>query len=317
MTETRVQLGRTDLMVSPICFGCWQMGQTLWGRIPEEDLTVAVRKSIELGINFFDTADAYGDGTAEEILGRALKGIPRDSYVVATKLYHHWLPERNNARQPNLSYDYIIWECEQCLRRLGLETIDLLQSHAFDVFTHPEETARAFETLKQQGKIRYAGCSNYNVEQLRTALRFGRMDTFQPLYSLLTPQAEQDLLPLCMAEGIGVLAYSPLYRGLLCGKFTGDETFDDVRKGDPWFTGEKFKQTAQRVQRLGPIAKEYGLTITQLVLAATVAHPAITCAIVGIKNEKQMREAVGAIGKEISRWDYYQVRKALVSERWP
>ena len=313
MTKERVQLGRTSLMVSPICFGCWQMGQTFWGPVPEEDLRAAVRKALDLGINFFDTADAYGDGLGEEILGRALKGVPRESYIVATKVYHHWLPERNNARHPDLSYDYMIWECEQSLRRLGIDTIDLYQAHAFDVLTHPEETARAFEALKQQGKIRYAGCSNYNLEELRVALRFGRMDTCQPHYNLLKREAEEDLFPLCMAEGIGVLAYSPLHHGLLCGKFTGDETFTDFRADHPMFQGDEFKKNVERVNRLRPIASESGLTVTQLVVAATLAHPAVTCAIVGIKNSAQIEDAAGAMGKAISRWDYYQIRKALTA----
>jgi aryl-alcohol dehydrogenase-like predicted oxidoreductase len=317
MTAEYVQLGRTSLRVSLICFGCWQMGQTFWGLVPEKDLAAAVHKALDLGINLFDTADAYGDGLAEEILGRALKGVPRESYILATKVYHHCLPERNNARHPDLSYEYIIWECDQSLRRLGVETIDLYQAHAFDVLTHPEETARAFEVLKQRGKIRYAGCSNYSVEQLRAALRFGRMDTLQPHYNLLTRDAEEDLFPFCMAEGIGVLAYSPLQHGLLCGKFAGNETFTDFRAGHPMFRGDEFRKNVARVNRLRPIAAEYGLTITQLVLTATFAHPAVTCAIVGIKNSAQIEEAAGAMGKSISRWDYYQIRDALTVEMWP
>jgi len=317
MAKERVQLGNTALMVSPVCFGCWQMGQTFWGTVPEEDLVAAVHKALDVGINFFDNADAYGDGLAEEILGRALKGIPRENFVVATKACHHWLPERNNQRVPDLSYDYLIWECEQSLRRLGLETIDLYQAHAFEVFTHPEETARAFEVLKQQGKIRYAGCSNYNVEQLRAALRFGRMDTVQPRYNLLCREAEDELFPFCMAEGIGVLAFSTLQYGLLTGKFQGDETFDDLRKTHPMFQGEEFKKNVNRVNRLRPIAEANGMTVTQQVIAATLAHPAVTCALVGVKSPKNIEEAAGAMGKNVSRWDYYQIRKALTSDVWP
>ncbi|MFH1741766.1 MAG: aldo/keto reductase [bacterium] len=314
MPNERVQLGRTSLMVSPVCFGCWQMGQTFWGRIPEDDLIAAVHKALDLGVNFFDTADAYGNGEAEEILGRALTGISRESYIVATKACNRWLPERDNARVSDLSYDYLIWECEQSLRRLGVETIDLYQAHAPDVLTHPEETARAFETLKQQGKIRYAGCSNYNVEQLRAALRFGRMDTLQPCYNLLVRKAEEDLFPLCMAEGIGVLAYSTLQYGLLTGKFTGKETFTDLRAGHPMFQGDEFKKNVERVNRIRPIAEENGLTVPQQVIVASLAHPAVTCAIVGIKNSRHIEEAAGAMGKTISRWDYYQIRKALTAE---
>ncbi len=310
MVEERVRLGRTSLMVSPICFGCWQMGQTFWGRVPEEDLIAAVRRALELGINFFDTADAYGNGTAERILGRALKGFHRDSFIVATKVYHHWY-EDDRPRHPDLSYDYIIWECEQSLRRLGLDYIDLYQAHAFDVLTHPEETARAFEKLKEDGKIRYAGCSNYNAEQLRAALKFGRMDTLQPRYNLLQREAEETLFPLCMAEGIGVLTYSSLAMGLLTGKFTGKETFSDVRANVPLFQGENFRRNVEKVNRLKPIAEEFGVTVTQLVLRTTLSHPAVTSAIVGIKRPEQIEDAAGAIGWALSRQDYYRIREAL------
>ncbi len=307
--KNRVKMGRTSLLVSPICFGCWQMGQTYWGKVPEEDLVASVRRALELGVNFFDTADAYGNGTAEEILGRALKGHDRESFVVATKVCHHWYDDAPRTR--DLSYDYILWECDQSLRRLGIDYIDLYQAHAFDVLTHPQETAKAFEWLKEEGKIRFAGCSNYTTQQLRMALEFGRMDTIQPRYNLLQTEAEEALFPLCLSEEIGVLTYSSLAMGLLTGKFTGEETFSDVRANNPLFQGDSFHRNVGKVDGLKPIAAKLGVSVTQLALRATISHPAVTSAIVGIKRPEQIEDAAGAMDFELSRQEYYGVRDAL------
>ena len=309
MLEERVRLGRTDLMVTPICFGCWQMGQTFWGRVPEDDLVASVAKAMEIGINFYDTADAYGNGTAEEILGRGLKGFDRDSFIVATKVYHHWHDDA--PRHPDLSHDYIKEECNQSLKRLGLDYLDLYQAHAFDVLTHPRETLEAFQELRDEGLIRYFGCSNFNAERLRTALRFGRMDSIQPRYNLLQREAEEELFPLCLAEEVGVLTYSSLAMGLLTGKFTGEETFDDVRSQNPIFQGEAFRKNAERVSKLGAMADELDVSVTQLVLRTTVMHPAVTSAIVGIKRPEHIEDAAGIQDLSLSRQEYYRVRDLL------
>ncbi len=307
----RVRLGRTNLMVSPICFGCWQMGGTYWGQLPEDDLKAAVRRAVELGVNFFDTADAYGNGHGEEVLGEALEGVPRDRVVIATKVYHRWYDEPDSPRHPDLSYDYIIWECEQSLRRLKTDHIDLYQAHSFEVMTHPAETARAFDKLLKDGKIRAVGCSNFTTEQVRAFLRFSKLHTCQPRYNLLQRDIEKDLLPLCLAEDVGVLTWGSLRYGLLSGKYTGTETFDDLRKGDPDFVGETFKKNVEKVNRLKPIAESLGKTVTQLVLRATLEHPAITCVIVGCKRPSQIEDTVGATDWRLSLRDAYRVRDAL------
>lgn len=307
----RIKLGRTDLQVSPICFGCWQMGGNYWGPVDEATLTAAVHRAVELGINFFDTADAYGDGLAEEILARALKSVNRDDVVIATKVYHHWLGERGSRRVGDLSYDYILRECDASLKRLGIDRIDLYQAHTVDVFTPIDETARAFEKLKQMGKIRYFGLSNFSAEQLRAALVCGSFDTLQPKYNMLFRQIEQDVLPLCMTEDIGVLTYSSLYYGLLTGKYTGTETFDDVRSRAADFQGERFKKNVERVDRLKPIAADLGRTVTQLSLRFILDHPGIHCAIVGIKTPAQIEEAAGTAGWKLSREDYYLIRNTF------
>ena len=302
----KVTLGSTGLEVTPICYGCWQMGQELWGKQPADKLIEAVHAAVDVGVNFFDNADAYGDGEAERILGRALGDIGRDKVVVATKVYHHFYEDGH--RHPDLSGKYILRACEASLKRLGLDYVDLYQVHAYDQFTPLAETAGALDKLKRAGKIRAYGASNFTVEQLRAARSFGEFETIQPYYNLLEPDAERDLLPYCMAENVGVLVYSPLLRGLLTGKFKGDETFDDLRGGDSRFKGEEFKNLIARVANLRPMAEATGCTVTQLSLAATFAHPAIHCAIVGIKNADQIREAAGAADVELTREEYHRIR---------
>ncbi len=306
-----ISLGHTDLKVSRVCFGCWQMARNqFWPEVDEGTMRQAALRAMDVGVNFFDTADAYGDGFAEELLGRILKGVPRDRFVLADKVYHHWLGPPGSPRVGDLSRDYIVWECEQSLRRLGLEHMDLYQAHTFDVMTHPEETARAFEKLKKDGKIRWYGVSNFNVEQLRCFRGFGNYDTVQPRYNLLDRSAEQDLFPYCMAHGLGVMTYSSLMYGLLTGKFTGSETFTDVRANTVAFQGEEFKRNVEKVNRLRPIAERLDKSIAQLAIRFILEHPVNACAIVGIKNTRQIEEAAGALGWRLSREDYYAVRTA-------
>ena len=306
----KVTFGATGLQVTPICFGGWQMGQTFWGKVPEKDLSEAVHVALEVGVNFFDTADAYGDGEGECILGRALKGTVRDRFVIATKVYHHFYPDGH--RHPDLSAQYVLAECEASLRRLQLDYLDLYLCHAFELSTPLQETAGAMEKLVRQGKVRAWGVSNFTLEQLRAMGTVGRVSAVQPYYNLLEADIEKDLLPYCQVEGLGVMVFSPLLRGLLTGKFKGTETFTDLRERDKRFQGETFRSLIAKVQKLRPIAQAKGCTVTQLSLAATIAHPAIQCAIVGIKNAEQVREAAGAADVPLTREEYYKVRSALV-----
>jgi aryl-alcohol dehydrogenase-like predicted oxidoreductase len=310
-STNRVRLGRTELQVSPICFGTWQLSFRFWGQIDPKPIITAARRAHELGVNFYDTADAYGEGLAEEVLGEALAELPRDQIVIATKVYWRF-PEGGGDRYPDLSQDHILSACDASLRRLKLDYIDLYQCHAFDPVTRAEEIVSAMERLKQSGKVRAYGTSNWTVEQLRYAAQAGgSFASVQPPYSLLRRDIEADVLPFCAANDIGVLVYSPLQLGLLTGKYKGDERFEDVRAKRAEFQGQRFATICDRVAKLKPIAQKYELTTVQLVLAATLMHPAITCAIVGIKRLEHIEEAAGAMGKSISRHDYYQVRDLL------
>ena len=305
----RVRLGRTELQVSPICYGTWQLSPAFWGHGPEEKFIAAIKHAFDVGINFYDTADAYGNGLAEEVLGKALATMPRDKVIVATKCYWHFFPD--GRRFPDLSPEYIAEACDNSLRRMKQSYIDLYQCHAWDPLTSVPDVVNALEKLVKQGKIRHYGTSNWTVEQMRWGNQVGKFATAQPLYSLLKRGIEPDVLPYCQASDTGTLVYSSLAKGLLTGKYKGDEKFDDLRKNDPDFQGDRFKMIAGKLAEVGKIAEKHGLTTTQCVLAVTLMHPGITSAIVGVKEAKQIEESAGAMGKTVPREDANKVRSLL------
>lgn len=311
--STRVTFGATGLSVSPICFGTWQLSPRFWGAQPEEAMLAAMAAAFDGGINFFDTADAYGDGLAETVLGKFLAGVPRDEVVVATKVFNHFNPDA--SRYPDLSPAHVVERCEASLRRLGVETIDVYLLHFYDQLTPLSAITETLDKLTAQGKIRHYGASNFTTEQLRAARAFGAYDAIQPPYSLLDPGIENDLLPYCQAANVGVMTYSTMHKGLLGGKYTGEEAFTDFRRHHPDFQGERFRAIAAAVRGLQPMADGYGLTVYQLILAATLMHPAIQVGVIGCKTAAQTREAAGALGKTISRPDYWALRSALAVEQ--
>ena len=305
-----VTLGKTGLKVSRICFGTWQLSPSYWGEQPHRQIIDAMGCARELGINFIDTADAYGDGLSERVVGQALRELSREDFVVATKVFWHIGGE--DRRYPDLSPDYIARACEASLQRLQTDHIDLYQCHSFDPLVHPNQIVQAMEKLIRQGKIRACGTSNWTVEQMRLGEAAGQcLGSCQPHYSLMKTDIEKDVLPYCQRHGLGVLVYSPLHYGLLSGKYRGDETFADVRRRMGDFQGQRFKEVCDRVRQVGEVGQPYGLTTVQTVLRATLMHPAVHCAIVGIKDSDQIREAAGAVGAPLEREDYFQVRKLL------
>lgn len=309
MSKKTVTLGKSNLSVSRLAFGTWQLSPRFWGDVPKADIARAMRAAVDLGINFFDTADAYGDGLAETVLGETLKSVRRDAVVIATKVFNHYNPD--GTRYPDLSPAHIRERCEASLKRLQTEYIDLYLLHFYDQLTPLDVVAETMEDLRAQGKIRHYGVSNFQIEELRAAVAAGNFTVLQPPYSFLQLEAEQAIFPFCLANRIGVMVYSPLHKGLLTGKYKGTETFSDFRRHHPDFQGERFRMICQAVRSLEPVAARYGMSIYQLVLAATLAHPAIHCAVIGIKTEDQLREAVGALEKTIDRPDYFKIRQAL------
>lgn len=307
--DTRTRLGKTGLDVSPVCCGNWQ-ASPLWGETPDDELVATTREAYEAGINFFDTAPTYGDGRAEELLGKALADLPRADIIICTKAYCLIRPDGN--RVLDLSGPSLRKQCEASLARLRTDCIDLYLLHVFDPKADPRCQVAALEDLRKQGKIRAYGMSNHAVEQVRMALSFGGFSALQPLYSLLDTDAEADLLPLALSADLGVLAYSALARGLLTGKYSGEETFSDSRGRNPRFQGDAFRSTCEKVRSLEALAGKYELTIPQLVLAATLMHPAVQCVITGAKRPEQIRETAAAMGRAVEAEDYEAIREALL-----
>lgn len=274
-------LGKSDLKISSIIMGTWQAGKEMWTGIDDKQTTAAIRIAFESGITTFDTAEAYGKGHSERILGQAL-GDVRDRVVLATKVFAN-----------HLQFDQVIEACHRSLKNLHTDWIDLYQIHwpsgSFGGRKVPvEETMAAMNKLREQGKIRAIGVSNFSRAQLEEALRYGPIDSLQPPYSLFWRQVEKDAMPYCIDNNISILAYSSMAQGLLTGKFGSDHEFEkgDHRAKNRLFQAENFKRVHQALDRLRPMAEKLGVSMGQLALAWVVSHPG-TCAIAGARNSVQ------------------------------
>jgi len=306
------QLGKSSLRVSTVAFGCWQMGGRFWGKVDESETIAAVHKALDLGINFFDNADVYGLGHAEEVLAKAL-GDHRKDVIIATKVGWRWDESGNAAK--DLSSKHILEAVEASLRRLETDYIDLYQTHLPDPDTPVEETMEALQKCVESGKVRYIGVSNVTADILKEYLRFGRIESLQPPYNMLRREIETDLLPLCVEHQIGVIVYEPLARGLLTGKFTADTTFgdEDLRKNDKRFQGEEFLKNLAIVKKLKEIARANGKTVAQLAIAWVLSNPAVTAAICGVKHPSQIEESAGGAGWRLSNEELKTIDKILAS----
>ena len=291
------QLGRTKIEMSAIIFGGWQSGKSEWVGIDDDQTIAAHQAAFDSGITTFDTAEAYGEGHSEQILGQAL-GTKRDQIVIATKVFAN-----------HLKRDQVMEACERSLKNLGTDRIDLYQIHwpagTFGTEAVPiEETMGALTQLKEQGKIRAIGVSNFNRTQLQEAAQYGRIDSLQPPYSLFWRQVEGDAGPYCIDNKISIIAYSPLAQGLLTGKFKRGHTFEkgDNRAGNKLFSGENYERAQNALEKLRPLADKYGITVGQLSLAWLTAQPQ-TSAIVGARNSEQAIQNAAAGDVEIDEDD--------------
>lgn len=311
------KLGKNGPEISVIGFGSWAIGgggwASAWGNQDDEQSAESVRVALYNGINFFDTAAVYGLGHSEEVIGKALKG-DRDKVVLATKCGLVWDENQNISK--NGTYDSILREAEASLRRLGTDYIDLYQMHWPDTDANApaEETMRAMDKLVQDGKVRYVGVSNYNVSLLEASLSVRHVDSLQPPYSILRPAVEKEILPFCLENGIGVVAYSPLTSGLLSGNYTYDTKFsdDDWRSRNAAHTGEGLRKNVDRVEKLKVIASRFGMTMPQLAIAYDLSHPALTSALVGVRKPSHILSVLPAIDVTLDEATLAEIRKIAV-----
>ena len=310
----RRSLGESGLEVSSLALGTWAMSGHVptWGHVDDRESIDAIHQALDCGINLIDTAPIYGMGHSEEIVGKAIQGR-RDQVVLATKC-GLLFPKSEDALPPRcLSRESILRECEDSLRRLRTEVIDLYQCHWPDPETPLQETMDALATLWEQGKIRAVGISNFSCEQITAARQFGPIHCAQPPFSMLHLRAEEDLLPYCIEHHIGVLSYSPLAKGLLTGRFNTKSRFEDIRASDPEFIGTRFQRNLRVVEELGKIAAGYGKTVAQLALNWTAGFPGVTAPIVGVKRPSQVLENVGAVGWSLTEEDRARIGVILRS----
>ncbi|MBC7236581.1 MAG: aldo/keto reductase [Chloroflexi bacterium] len=290
-----VPLGRTGIEVSALAMGC----MSLHAETAEAGKAV-VRRAYELGITFFDTADVYAHGQSEIILGQALReaGIPREKVVIATKcgIIFQGMDPNYAYKAYDLSPAYLKASCEASLKRLGMDYIDLYQPHRIDYLTHPEETARALEDLRAEGKIRHVGVSNYTPDEIRALSAYMPLASLQTQFSLLHLEPlETGLYAVCQEKGMAILCWSPQHRGVLAGARNLPH--------DDW----QLQREAGVVAQLRAFAQEYGVSLAQLSLAWLMQQPGPVIPLVGTANPKHIAEAAGAVDLVLERDDWYEL----------
>ena len=321
------ELGSSGVTVSRITFGSWAAGGWLWGGTEQNDAVGAIHAGYDLGVTSIDTAPIYGQGLSEEIVGEALKTLPRDKVQILTKFGMRWdlargdfaMKTKDNDGQAFDVYKYasrasIIKECEDSLRRLGTDYIDLYQQHWPDSTTPIDETMEALARLIEQGKVRAAGVSNYSVARMREAEKTLHIVSNQVPYSMVRRDIEADVVPYCLEKKQAILVYSPLQLGLLTGKMKPGQPFDagDLRNGHRLFTPENTTRVNAMLNKIRPLAETKNATLGQLVLRWTLAQPGITVALVGARNPEQAVQNARAMNLQLTFEELDFIRKQLV-----
>ncbi|MDX8339724.1 aldo/keto reductase [Draconibacterium sp. IB214405] len=322
----KVQLPSSDVKITPITFGAWAIGGWFWGGAEEKESVKAIEAAIANGMTTIDTAPVYGFGQSEEFVGKAIKG-KRSKVELLTKFglvwdrksghVHYEKTFDNQGNQVSLyrlgSKESVIKECEDCLKRLGTDYIDLFQQHWPDSSTPVEETMEALEILKDQGKIRAGGVSNYSMSEMEKAEKYFKLSSNQVPYSMVNRNIEDEVVPYCITNYKAIIAYSPLQRGVLTGKITADYKFSegDHRPTTPFFKEPNLSRINTFLDKIKPIAEAKHATLAQLVLKWTLNQPGITCVLAGARNEKQVLENIKAMDVLLTENDEKQIAHHL------
>lgn len=320
-------LGKSAVKVTPLAFGAWAVGGWMWGGAEENAAIRAIRASYDLGITTIDTAPVYGFGRSEELVGKALSGISRDKYQVLTKFGLNWETEqgeyffdtKDNSGKPVKMYRYagrekIIQELEASLRRLKTDYVDLLQIHWSDATTPIAETMETLAQLIADGKIRAAGVCNYNMQQVAEALKSVQLVSNQVPYSMVNRGIEAEIVPQAISNGMSIIPYSPMQRGLLTGKIKRNHRFNegDTREGNKFYTPENIDRTNTFLQNhIKPIADAHGASLAQVVLNWTTRQPAMDCVLAGARDENQVKDNVKALDFTLTDDELSSINNAL------
>lgn len=296
--ETK-RLGNSDLLITPVGFGSWAVGGGGWvfgwGEQDDSQSIAAIHRALDLGMNWIDTAAVYGLGHSEEIVSKAVAGLSKQLYIF-TKCSLVW--DSNGAITHSLKRDSIRKEVEGSLKRLRVEAIDLYQIHWPDPDAEIEEGWTTLAELKREGKVRYIGVSNFDVAQMKRAQAIAPIDSLQPPYSLIHPEVENEILPFCEANNIGVIVYSPMMSGLLSGRMTRERIAnfpdDDWRSKSPDFQEPRLSQNLQLAELLRNIGSRHGRSAGEVAIAWTLRLSAVTAAIVGGRGPEQVEGIIGA-----------------------
>jgi aryl-alcohol dehydrogenase-like predicted oxidoreductase len=309
------KLGFTDLKLTTVGLGTWAIGgpwQFGWGPQDDNEAISAILKAVDLGINWIDTAPIYGCGHSEELLGKALKQT-KTRPIIATKCSLLWNEKREKVSC--LKPESIRRECEASLKRLGIDEIDLYQMHRPQPQEDIEQAWETMAGLAKEGKVRYIGVSNFNIEQIKRIQPIAPVASLQPPYSMLHREVEDGLLSFCVENNIGVIVYGPMEKGLLTGKFNRQRlaalALDDHRRKDPDFQQPRFTATLQLVDELRPVAERNGITLAQLAISWVLRRPEITAAIVGARRPDQIEETAKAADRKLADEDIERIEQLL------
>ena len=323
MTTTSVPalrtLGNSDLQLTAIGFGAWAIGganwEFSWGPQDDNESIAAIHRALDLGVNWIDTAAIYGLGHSEEVVGRAIGSYSGTKPLIFTKCSMRWHADRSIYR--SLKANSLAEELEGSLRRLGVETIDLYQIHWPDPDDELEEGWEALARLREQGKIRWIGVSNFSIEQMKRAQKIAPITSLQPPYSMLRRGIEAEILPFAQANGIGAINYSPMLSGLLAGTMTAERIAalpaEDWRRKNVEFSEPRLSRNLRLVELLREIGSGHGVSPGVVAVAWTLHHPAVTAAIVGGRSGKQVEGLAPALTLRLSEEEYERINAFLAS----